>query len=210
MIVTCLCDRSNAAEMSHRRFRRGFCRPSTSLRVASCWGDIPLHTQRRNISALVGSYAEYLLGWSPALVRTPYQNTGARVRLNLAYQCTSVVHRDCQQPQRAVPVALQRNQDQQNQRQCLGGKIFWIYCDISSNIPMSRTWFLERNFIFFWTYNRPMSLIDPNHYFFEAMFTSKSFESRLASVKNALEAPTRKPPVPKDRLPKIHPKIPKK
>jgi hypothetical protein len=55
-----------------------------------------------------------------------------------------------------------------------------------------------------------MSLIDPNHYFFEAMFTSKSFESRLASVKNALEAPTRKPPVPKDRLPKIHPKIPKK
>ena len=42
------------------------------------------------------------------------------------------------------------------------------------------------------------------------MFISKSFESRLDSVKNALEAPTRKPPVPKDRLPKIHPKPPKK
>ncbi len=42
------------------------------------------------------------------------------------------------------------------------------------------------------------------------MFTSNSFENRLAAVKNALEPSTRKPPVPKDRAPKIQPKSPKK
>ena len=43
------------------------------------------------------------------------------------------------------------------------------------------------------------------------MFTSTSFESRLASVKNALNVPTtKKPPVPSDRQPQIHQKSPKK
>lgn len=36
------------------------------------------------------------------------------------------------------------------------------------------------------------------------MFTTTSFESRLASVENALKESTRKPPTPSDRAPKIH------
>ena len=42
------------------------------------------------------------------------------------------------------------------------------------------------------------------------MFTTPTFESRLATVKNALGPSTRKPPVPSDRRPQMHQKSPKK